>query len=141
MSAKTYNPKKVSVIVGGQIISGFTDGNFIKAARNSDMWNMKVGVDGIGTRSKTNDKSGKITITLHQSSPSNDYLSTLAATDEASDTGAVPVLIRDANGSTLCTCLTGWVKKIADGDFEKEVANRVWIIETDELLLFNGGNS
>lgn len=137
----TYNPKKVSVIVGGKIISGFTDGNFIKAARNSDMWSLKTGVDGIATRSKTNDKSGKITITLHQSSPSNDYLSTLALSDEASDTGAVPILIRDSNGTSLVSCLTGWVKKLADGDYEKEVANRVWVIETDELVLFNGGNT
>lgn len=138
---KTYDPKQVSLIVGGKIISGFTDGTFILAERNEDMWNLKVGVDGIGTRAKTNNKSGKVTITLHQSSSSNDDLSALAAADELSNTGAVPLLMRDASGSSLVTALTAWVKKLANAEEGKEVTNRVWVIESDELIMFVGGNN
>lgn len=141
MAARQYDPKNVSVIVGGTIIGGFTDGTFILAERNEDMWNLKVGVDGIGTRAKTNNQSGKFTITLHQSSPSNDYLSTLASADELGNAGAVPVLIRDNLGTTLATSLTAWVKKYANIEDGKEVANRVWVLETDQLLLFVGGNN
>lgn len=140
MPAKQYDPKNVSMILGGTSIGGFTDGTFITAERNEDMWNLKVGVDGIGTRAKTNNKSGKYTITLHQSSASNDYLSGLAVTDENTNAGAVPVLLRDNLGTTLCTSLTGWVKKFANGEFGKEVSNRVWVIETDEIDMFIGGN-
>ncbi len=137
---KTYDPKQVALIVGGSIITGFTDGTFITAERNEDMWNLKVGVDGIGTRAKSNNLSGKLTITLHQSSSSNDTLSGFAAADELSNTGAVPMLLRDASGRTLCSALTAWVKKYANAEFAKEVSNRVWVMETDQLVIFDGGN-
>lgn len=140
MAVKTYDPKQVSLIVGGKIIGGFTDGTFIKGERNEDMWTLKIGVDGIGTRSKTNNKSGKLTITLHQSSASNDDLSAFAIADELSNTGAVPVLLKDNSGRTICSALTMWVKKIADPEFAKEVMNRVWVMETDEFAIFDGGN-
>lgn len=140
MAVKTYDPKQVSLIVGGNIITGFTDGTFIVAERNENMWNLKVGVDGIGTRAKTNNQSGKLTITLHQSSPSNDALSALAASDELSNTGAVPVLMKDNSGRTVVTALTAWIQKYANGEFAKEVANRVWVLETDQLVIFDGGN-
>lgn len=140
MAVKTYDPKQVSLIVGGKIISGYTDGTFISAERNEQMFNLKVGVDGIGTRAKTNNQSGKITITLHQSSNSNDDLSAFAAADELSNAGAVPILLRDASGRTLASALTAWVQKLANAEFAKEVSNRVWVLETDQLLLFDGGN-
>lgn len=137
---KTYDPKNVSLIVGGKIIGGFTDGTFITAERNEAMWNLKVGVDGIGTRAKTNNTSGKITIVLHQSSNSNDDLSALAAADELANSGAVPVLLRDNSGRTLCTALTAWIQKYANAEFGKEVSNRTWVMETDQLVIFDGGN-
>lgn len=138
---KTFDPKNVSVIIGGQIIGGFTDGTFIAVERDEDMYTKKVGVDGIGTRAKTNNFGGKITITLHQSSPSNDVLEGYAISDELSNAGAVPALIRDNQGTTLCTALTCWVKKQPVADFGKEVLNRVWVLDSDAILMFVGGNT
>lgn len=135
-----FDPKNISMIVGGTTIGGFTDGTFILIERSENMWNMKVGVDGIGTRSKTNNKSGKYTITLHMSSPSNDYLSGLATTDENTNAGAVPILMRDNLGTTVCSSLTGWVVKFANVEDAKEVTNRVWLIESNEITMFVGGN-
>jgi Protein of unknown function (DUF3277) len=140
MAVKTYDPKQVTMIVGGKIITGFTDGTFILAERNENMFNLKVGVDGIGTRAKSNNQSGKLTITLHQSSNSNDDLSALASADELSNTGAVPVLMKDSSGRTIVTALTAWIQKYANAEFGKEVTNRVWVMETDQLIIFDGGN-
>lgn len=136
-----YDPKQVAAIVGGNIIGGFTDGTFIVVERNEDAFNLKVGVDGIGTRAKTNNKSGKVTFTLHQSSPSNDVLSALALTDENTGAGAVPFSMRDASGSSVAGALTVWIKRVANAEFAKEVSNRVWVLETEEINIFNGGNS
>lgn len=141
MSVFQYDPKNVSVIVGGKIMSGFSDGSWLKIVRNEDGWSLKVGVDGEGTRARNNNKSGRIELELMQSSGSNDDLSNFAALDESTGTGAVPVLIKDNNGTTLATALTAWVKKFADGDFSKEVSARKWIIETDTLNVFIGGEN
>lgn len=140
MAVKTYDPGQVAMIVGGKIITGFSEGTFIKASRNEQAYNLKVGVDGEGTRARNRNKSGKFEITLMQSSDSNDVLSAFAAADEASNSGSVPVLLKDASGRTVGACATGWVQKIPDSDFAKETEKRVWVIETDEIDIFVGGN-
>jgi hypothetical protein len=134
-----YDPKNISVIVGGSIISGFSDGGFLKIIRNEPTWSLKVGVDGEGTRSRNNNRSGRFEIELMQSSGSNDVLSNFIQTDENSGTGAVPVLVKDNNGTTIATALTAWVQKWADGDYAKDVSVRKWVLETDQLIVFIGG--
>lgn len=136
-----YDPKNIAMIVGGSILSGFSDATFVNAIRNEDGWMLKVGVDGEGTRSKNNNKSGRYEIELMQSSPSNDILSNFAALDEASGTGAVPVLLKDNNGTTISSALTAWVKKYPDSPYAKETGTRKWIIETDLLNIFVGGEA
>lgn len=136
----TYDPAQVTMIVGSKIMSGFADGTFIVAERNEQAFNLKVGVDGEGTRAKSNNKSGKVTITLMQSSSSNDELSGFAAADEFSNTGAVPILLKDASGRTIISAVTAWVQKYPNSEFQKEVTTRAWVMETDELEIFVGGN-
>lgn len=141
MALTTYDPKNVSVIIGGKIMSGFADGTFVTVERNEQAFNLKVGVDGEGTRAKSNNKSGKITIVLMQSSPSNDDLSAIAAADELTGAGIVPSLVKDNSGTSLATALTSWVQKYSNNEYGKEVTTRTWIMETDELQTFVGGNS
>jgi hypothetical protein len=138
---KTYDPKNISIILGGKIITGFADGTWIEVDRNEDAWTLKVGVDGEGARAKNNNKSGKVTITLMQTSSSNDVLSAYALADELGNAGAVPFFMKDSNGSSLFTALTMWVKKMAKADNAKEVKERVWVLETDELIMNVGGNN
>jgi hypothetical protein len=135
-----YDPSNVCIIYAGAIISGYDDGTFVTIERNNDMWALKMGADGIGTRAKSSDKSGRVTVTLMQSSPSNDTLSGLAIADELSGAGAAPLLVRDGSGRTLATALTAWVVKLPAAEFGKEVGNRAWVFETDSLALFVGGN-
>lgn len=137
---KTYDPKQVSVIVGGKIMQGFADGTFVMVERDEQAFTKKIGVDGEGTRAKSNNKGGKVTITLMQSSSSNDDLSAIAAADELNNSGVVPILIRDASGRSLYSALTAWVQKQTNGEFAGEVSHREWVIDTDELIMFAGGN-
>lgn len=140
MSVKTYNPADVSVIIAGIPIEGFADGTFITVARNNDSWNMQVGSDGEGVRAKSNDFGGTITLTLMQSSLSNDALSALAVLDETSGGGIGPMLVKDGSGRTICAAETGWIRKPADVEFAREATSREWVIETDILNIFAGGN-
>lgn len=138
---KTYDPKLFSCIIGGKIMSGFADGTFIKLTMNTDAFSLKVGVDGEGTRAKSNDYSGKLEITLMQSSGSNDDLSAIAIADRLTNAGAVPCIVKDGSGQTVASCVTGWVMKFPDTEFAKEVSTRTWTIETDNLNLLIGGNN
>lgn len=140
MAAKTYDPSQVAIIVGGFQITGFADGSFVTIARNADAFALYVGTDGEGTRAKSNNKSGRITLTLAQSSDSNAILSGIAAADELSNNGIVPVLIKDNSGVSLFAAETAWIVKSPDSEFGREVGTREWILETDNLAVFVGGN-
>lgn len=137
---KTYDPKQVQIIVGGIPLSGFADGSFVTVARAEDAWTMTVGADGEGTRSKSNNKSGTITVVLMQSSQSNQYLSNLVLADEINNAGLVPTMVKDGSGSSLYMAEQSYVKKAPDSDFAKVAGTRTYVIETDNLQMFNGGN-
>lgn len=137
---KTYDPKDVAVTFGAKIISGYADGTFVTVERNEQTFNLKVGADGEGTRVKSNNKGGKITIVLMQSSASNDDLSAAAAADELSNNGVEPATVRDGSGRSIFGAATAWVQKQPNAEFGKEATTRTWVIETDEVDMFIGGN-
>jgi hypothetical protein len=140
MSVFQYDPKAFSMIVGGKIITGFSDDDFVEVEREEDAWMKKVGVDGEVTRAKSNNRSGHITLRIMQSSSSNDDLSAFALLDEASNGGAVPVLAKDGSGRSLFATDAGWVKKFPKATWKKGVAFYEWVIDTGNLDIFIGGN-
>lgn len=140
MAVKTYDPKQVAVVVGTRAASGYAEGSFVKVERNDDAFALLVGADGEATRAKSANKSGKITLTLLASSDYNDYLSELALSDELTGGGIVPLLVKDNSGRSLYSSATCWVMKVPGADFAKEGGSREWVFETDELIMFAGGN-
>lgn len=140
MSVKTYNPADVAIIFAGVPIEGIADGTFITVARNNQSYNMQIGSDGEGVRAKSNDKGGTVTLTLMQSSLTNDALSALSVLDETSGDGVGPLMVKDNSGRTLISAETAWIQKPADVEFAREATTREWVFETDLLNLFVGGN-
>ena len=137
---KTYDPGKLSVIVNGFIISGFAEDSLVTAGRREDTWSLAMGADGEGTRSKTNDRSGEIKITLMQSSASNIVLSALAKLDELGNAGVASILIKDDSGFSIYSAEQAWVKKPPEAEFGKSASEREWVFETDNLEWYEGGN-
>lgn len=141
MSVRTYSPKKVQLIVGGLIIQGYAEDTFITAERNTDAFTRSTGADGETSRVHSPDRSGMITLTLQQTSQSNDALSALAAADDLSLQGTFPVLLKDNNGTTLATGQEAWIRKYANSEYAAEMSQREWIIDVANLIMFVGGNS
>ena len=140
MGVRSYDPKQSSIIVSGNIIEGYADGTFINVERNEDAFSLVIGSDGSGTRTKSNNRSGRMTITLNQSSPSNDILQGLVTADELSGGGIFSALHKDGSGNTINAAETAWIVKSPSQEFSNESSNREWIIETDNLEAFVGGN-
>ena len=132
---KTYNPKQVVTVVGGFILSGFADGQFVNVVPNADLFELTIGTDGEGTRSAQNNKSGQITVSLLQSSESNSILDAFAQSGET-----FPLLVKDNSGLALHSAVTAWVRRRPDAGFDRTAGNRDWTLETDELISFEGGN-
>lgn len=92
----TYDFKKVSVIIGGTIITGFMDGESIATEKNEDDVTQHVGAGGDVTFSETNDDTATITLTLKQTSSSVPYLQALRNSKEL-----FPVQIVDSNNNAF----------------------------------------
>jgi len=141
MSVRTYDPKEVILLMDGIPISGYADGTFVMVERTSDAFTKVSGSDGDVSRVKTNDKSGTITVTLAQTSPGNDILTGLALLDEQSNSGVVPVAVVDKSGRSTYASGFGWVRKMPNSEFSKDVSNREWIIDCANMQWFVGGNA
>lgn len=141
---KVYDASEVSIIfLGFPIDSGFDDGEFCSIEQNAEDYSLVMGTDGEGTRSASNNRSAKVTIKLMQSSSSNELLSAANNLDRISPNGAGVgvLLIRDRQGTSLFTAQKAWLmgppKSIS---FDREAKGREWVIETNELERFDGGN-
>lgn len=137
---KTYSPKKVVVIWGGQPLTGYVDGSFVKVAQAGDAFTKYVGADGEVSRVASADESGQISVTLKQTSGSNDYLSSEHRTDRRLLTGGKPLIVEDTSGRTLHSCAEAWIVKMPDDEKGKEINGVEWVFDCEKLDSFIGGN-
>lgn len=140
---KVYNADQVQIVVAGiPVTGGWGDGDFVSIESDEDAFSLVVGTDGEATRSRTNNKGATITLTLMQSSDVNDLLSALHALDVNSPGGAGigPFFCRDGNGRSLYMAESCWIQKRPTAVFGREAGPREWVIRTDKLIAFDGGN-
>lgn len=90
--ATVYDPKKVTVIYDGQVITGFADDSMIEAEKNEDNITPYVGVLGEVSIAINADNTGTVTLHLANTSP---FIKILA--DKARANTIAPLSIVDMN--------------------------------------------
>lgn len=136
----TYDAAKHLFSFAGQLIAnGFGPDTWLKVSRNNDGFTLTKGASGEGTRSKTNDNSGTVELTLMADSQANDILAAIGVADELSGTGVGALFIKEFNGTTRVSAGSAWIKKLPDLERAKEVGTVTWVFECDDLELFAGG--
>ncbi len=138
---KTYDPAQIALVVGGFLVTGFEPGTFVTVVRSVSNYGWTVGPDGVeGIRTKLNDKSALMTITLRQTSPANFVLSNFANKDETEGNAVVPVSLADANSpDTEFVSAKGWIEKPADANYAETPQGRAWQIRLAEVPMVHGG--
>lgn len=103
----SYSPNDIQVIVGGVPVSGFGDGDFIKAEYMTDAAVLKEGADGSPALSykKGVTRGGTITLTLLQTSMSNNILNGLLFVQKTTGVaaGTFPIGILNSQGGQIVT--------------------------------------
>ncbi|MBE0470598.1 MAG: DUF3277 family protein [Methyloprofundus sp.] len=140
MAFATYDVNQIAVIVGGVPLEGFADGTRVTVEFDEEQFTKVTGSDGLTTRSKSNNYAGSVSITLQQSSRSNDYLAGLWNADRFNNSGVVPILIKDNSGRTLWAAEHAWVQQMPSQEFGKALSDREWVLDTDKLSGIAGGN-
>ena len=98
MTITNYDPKKVTVNVGGRIITGFADSSVVSISSSEDRVTPSVGAQGDVVYSENANESGNIVMSLQITSASLPYLKKLAIDRQETD-----ILISDANKDTAET--------------------------------------
>lgn len=138
----TYDASQVASIVGGAILSGFTDGDFVTAEYADDRYTMLAGADGEVGRSRNPSRAGSITFVLASTSIANDQLSALSNIDALGGVDApIPIAVTDLSGRTVIACSKGWLRVPPSVSFGTEVGEREWIYDCADLTMFVGGNN
>lgn len=120
MSMKVYDPKKVTLIFDGEVITGMADDSMIKAEKSEDSMIPHVGVKGEVSVAVNGDNTGKITISLASTSPHNRTL-----TQKASSKTVAAISIVDMNeGGVSVSGSEAVIIKPPDVTYGKEVANQ-----------------
>ena len=138
-----YDIGSVVGVFNGIPLGGFGDDTAIEIEYNEDDFTLQMGVDGDGTRSKTNNGSATITITLMQTSETNDLLNAIRQLGINSPSGVLgigPFMVKDLNGRELHSAEKAWIKRAPNAPFGKEAGPREWVLETASLKSNYGGN-
>ncbi len=141
MGLHQYDPKEVTLVFGGALITGYAEGSFINIEYNGDLFALAVGSDGEGTRSKSNNSSARITVTLMSGSVGNRLLGAALSADKAAGAGAVPLVVTDLSTGSSFAAEGAWVVRDPGIDFQTEGQPIEWILEAHELQSFYGSAS
>lgn len=136
----TYDPGKVIISFGPVVLQEYAEDSFVTVHRDSPLYTKKMGADGEGARSRSQDQSGSIKVRLLASSPSNDYLTQQAELDHATGQGILPLIVTDALGTSYAHSEQAWVAVMPDMEKAKEIGEVEWEFQSLHIDLNIGSN-
>lgn len=136
MASNTYAAKLVSASFVAVPLTGMADGQFIAADKNVDGMTLAVGADGESAVSVSADESGRVTISLLNTSASNDFLSRCCNLKVRGQ-----LMVKDLSGRMVLFAEDAWIVKQATVNKSKGIETNAWIFESGNLVMTNGGNN
>ena len=136
MASESYAAALVAASFNAVPLTGMADGQFIGADKNVDGMTLTVGADGESAVAISADESGTVTITLLNTSISNDYLSRCANLKVRGQ-----LIVKDLSGRMVLFAQDAWVKKQSTVNKSKQVESNAWVFETGNLEMTNNGNN
>lgn len=140
--AGSYNPSEVIVTVGGVLVDGFSDGDFLTVRRAEELYFNRVGADGEVARARNANKMGEFEFRLMQTSKANRLLSVYFNLEDLGNDAlrSIPITVLDGSGTSLAVATQCWAKQMPDMMFNKNITERIWIFSAADLKIFHGGN-
>ena len=136
----TYTPSGIIAILNGHIIQGISADSSVTVTRSANMFEVVPGIDGSWSRIKSSNFSGTISVSLHQTSPSNDALGAFATADELSESGSGLFLLKDKSGRELVTAAVAFIQKRPDLNYSTSMSDRTWTFASGYIDIVNGAN-
>lgn len=138
MSYAEYSPATVFTTINGVPLTGFAE-QMIEFEYVEDDFSEDVGALGDVVRVQNLNRLAEVTITLQQTSPSNDTLAAMAFQGRHFGLGVGELQIKDLRGTTVMAAPFAWVKKQAPGGYAKTATERVWVLRCANAEIYVGG--
>lgn len=143
-----YSPEDVTMVIsndkfGTHTISGMADGTFISYERSVERATLYVGSDLTSARVLRRNKSGTVSVTLHQSAESNDVLSMIALRDEEAHDNSYlfSVTIKDLSGRSVFFAPEAFIGNDPMTSYSTDLETREWTITVTSVERYTGGNA
>jgi len=142
MASYLYYPSKVIVTIDGQTMTGFGDSDMIKAKwLDEDRAKVMQGVLGDISVAVSAQNAVEFTLTLTQTSPSNDHLSLLYEKMQSGAGGAFAITVTDLSGNAKAFSPSAFITKTPGMERGKEVKTQEWVIVGSDGVLLPLGAS
>jgi len=143
----TFSPDALDVIISNDVINhvvnGFAEGTFISIEPQEDRFTPVYGARGEAYRAHNPVSAFNTTLTLSQTSHSNDVLHYLLQDDRQTLDGTFTVTIKDSSGTTLMTERCAYIGTEPTVSFSGggTIESREWSIHLPKPDYLIGGNS
>ena len=128
----TYSPQEVQLTFGGYTITGWQN---LTITRSVDAFKPVRGIRGKHTRVRSIDTSCTITVTILQTSMSNDVLCRIHDLDLEYGSGRIELLLKDMGGTGVFSSAEAYVLGYPEVVYSGEFEYRQW-----RLFCQNTGN-
>lgn len=134
----TYSPKDVSLIISGYKVAGWDE---ISIVRNGGGFIPVQGIRGKHTRVTNPDTSANISLTIIQTSASNEVLSSIHGQDLVNGTGRLVVTLKDLSGRSVFSSDEAYILTYPEAVFSGDFEYRAWSIRCQTTKSYViGGN-
>lgn len=139
---KVFDPSQFNIVFSGVTMAGFSESTMCKFEFDSESMGDVVGVDGEVSRSKNMDRRAKLTISLMQTSDTNDLLSAMYNSQRLSSNGADVAALRveDLNGRLVISGAESWIMDTPKPTYGKTASEYEWVIRIANCEATFGGN-
>ena len=128
----TYSPQEVQLTFGGYTVTGWQN---LTITRSVDAFKPVRGIRGKHTRVRSIDTSCTITVTILQTSMSNDVLCRIHDLDLEYGSGRIELLLKDMGGTGIFSSAEAYVLGYPEVVYSGEFEYRQW-----RLFCQNTGN-
>lgn len=145
----TYAPGNVTIVITQEssgiahVVQGFSEDSIVQVERLAETFTMYTGADNTSTRIYNANKSARLTLSLQQTSSSNDVLTALYVSDveNLSSDGMFTIHVKDNSGRSDYFSDEAYIGVVPNSNFNNSMQTRDWVIHAHNLETNIGGNA
>lgn len=137
----TYSPEDIIITIGGAYtVEGLAEEEFVSISKPEALFTPSITADGRVSRTKVEDPTHLVTITLASYSDSNLVFTSWVQADAMVASAMLPLFIKDGMGSTMFYAPLCWIEEMPDTSFDVTTNTRQWVLRAAGGVLVTGGN-